>query len=116
MRAIITAENLPVAIGSVAALAVLVNLYELLCTAGLPALYTQILSQQQLSTSQHFGYLALYNLAYVFDDGIMVFTSVWALSIGRLNERTGRFLKLLSGLFLISISLLLILKPEWLHF
>jgi glutaredoxin len=116
VRAIVTAENLPVAMASVAALAILVNIYELLCTAGLPALYTQILSQQQLSYSQHLGYLALYNLAYVLDDGVMVFASVWALSIGRLNERAGRFLKLLSGIFLISISLLMILKPEWLRF
>jgi hypothetical protein len=45
---ILRAENLPGAFAGVVALAVLVNMIELLCTAGLPAVYTHILTLQQL--------------------------------------------------------------------
>jgi hypothetical protein len=42
-----------------AALAELVNMIELLCTAEFPAVYTQILTMQQLPTWEYYGYLGL---------------------------------------------------------
>lgn len=50
----------------------MVDLIELLCTAGLPALFTQILSAHELSWWEHQPYLALYIVAYMFDDALMV--------------------------------------------
>jgi glutaredoxin len=64
-RRIIQARSHLLALGGAAALAVVVNLVELLCTAGLPALYTQILASRQLSTGAYYGYLALYDAAYM---------------------------------------------------
>ena len=49
-------------------LAILVNVIELLCTAGLPALYANILMQQGLSSAGRYAYLGLYIVAYMFDD------------------------------------------------
>ena len=46
VRAVVNAQHLAGAVAAVAVLAVMVNMLELLCTAGLPALYTQVLSQQ----------------------------------------------------------------------
>lgn len=48
-----------------------VNFIELLCTAGLPAMYTAILTQQGLPPLAHYG-LVLYIVAYVADDTLMV--------------------------------------------
>lgn len=64
-RRIIQARSHLLALGGAAALAVVVNLVELLCTAGLPALYTQILASRQLSAGAYYGYLALYDAAYM---------------------------------------------------
>ena len=36
---------------------VLVNMIEFVCTAGFPAMFTQVLSQQSLTTWEHYGYL-----------------------------------------------------------
>jgi glutaredoxin len=116
IRSVITARNLPLAILTVSALAILVNFYELLCTAGLPALYTQILVNQNIEGASFYGYLLLYNVAYIFDDSLMVFSATWALSSKRLKPGAGRILKGLSGLVLLVLSLLVILKPEWLSF
>lgn len=116
IRAVITAKNLPPAIAAVTVLAVLVNFYELLCTAGLPALYTQILAQQEVEGARFYGLLLLYNLAYILDDGLMVFSATWALSSQRLRPTGGRLLKGLSGLVLLILSLLLIFRPQTLSF
>jgi hypothetical protein len=48
MRRIIQAENIIAALIGTVMLALLVQAVELLCTAGLPALYTRILTMQQL--------------------------------------------------------------------
>lgn len=114
MNRILRADNLGAALAGVVVLAVLVNFVELLCTAGLPAVYTQILASQPLSSSGYYGYLALYNVAYMFDDGLMVGIAVATLSGTRLQETGGRWLKLVSGMVMVLIGVLLIFKPEWL--
>ena len=116
IRDVITARNLPLAVVAVTALAIIVNFYELLCTAGLPAIYTQVLARQEISGAAFYGYLALYNLAYIFDDALMVFGATWALSSRRLSASSGRWLKGLSGAALLVLSLVLIFRPAWLSF
>jgi hypothetical protein len=114
VRRILQAENLAGAMAGIAVLAGLVNMIELLCTAGFPALYTQILTMQQLPTWEYYGYLGLYNLAYILDDSVMVTIGVVTLSRKKLQERAGRWLKLTGGAVMLSLGLVLILKPEWL--
>lgn len=114
VRRIVTAEHLAGAVAGALVLAVLVNVIELLCTAGLPALYTQILSQQDLRPWQFYGYLGLYNVAYMFDDSLMVGIVVITLGRHKLQERQGRWLKLISGAVILLLGLLLLFQPEWL--
>ena len=81
-------------LAAVAALAVVVNFIELLCTAGLPAMYTAILTQHDLGPPAYYAYLGLYILAYMADDTLMVAIAVVALSSRKLTEHAGRGLKL----------------------
>ena len=114
IREIVRARSLGAALAGAVALAVLVNLVELLCTAGLPAVYTQILTLHPLTTAAYYGYLALYNLAYMFDDALMVTIVVITLDRLKLQERAGRWLKGLSGALLLALGLALLLRPGWL--
>jgi hypothetical protein len=114
VRGILQAENLAGALAGIVVLAGLVNMIELLCTAGFPALYTQILTMQQLPPWEYYGYLGLYNLAYILDDSLMVIIAVVTLSRRKLQERAGRWLKLAGGAVMLSLGLVLILKPDWL--
>jgi glutaredoxin len=114
MRAVLAANALLPSLCAVAALAVVVNFIELLCTAGLPAIYTAVLAQQELSPASHYAYLALYILGYVADDTAMVATAVVALSSRKLSERAGRWLKLVSGVVMLALGAAMILRPEWL--
>jgi hypothetical protein len=112
MRRILEAEHLPATLLAVVTLAALVNFVELLCTAGLPALYTQILTLQQLSWWEYYGYLTLYNVAYIFDDTLMVGAAVITLSRRKVQEVEGRWLKLISGAVMTALGLMLLVKPE----
>ena len=114
IRRILTAENMAAALMSTVVFAVLVQAVELLCTAGLPALYTRILTLHHLDRWAYYGHLMLYNVAYMLDDVIVLTIGVITLSRYRLQEREGRWLKLLSGAVMLSLGLVLILKPEWL--
>lgn len=115
VRAIVRAERLGAALLGAALLAALVNLVELLCTAGFPAVYTHVLAAQSLSPWHHYGYLALYNAAYVADDALVVAIAVATLGGRRLDERQGRWLKLLSGAVMLALGALLLLRPGWLR-
>lgn len=112
MRKVIYAESLAMSLIAIIILAAVVNTVELLCTAGLPALYTQILVLHSLSKLQYYAYLALYNLAYIFDDALMVAIVVYTLSRTKLQEKTGRYLKLTSGIIIIILGGLLIFFPD----
>lgn len=114
LRRVIQADNLIAALLAVFVVAVLVNFLELLCTAGLPAIYTQILTSLELNNWQYYGYLLLYNLAYIFDDALMVGIAVYTLNRLKIQERQGRWLKLISGLIIFALGALMLLAPEWL--
>lgn len=79
MHALPRAHSLAALLGGTALLALAVNLVELLCTAGLPALYTAVLAQQQPPPALHHAYLGLYIVGYIADDSLMVASAVAAL-------------------------------------
>ena len=114
MRRILQTEDILVALLGTVMLAMLVQAVELVCTAGLPALYTRILTMQQLDRWVYYGYLALYNVAYMLDDVLVLAIGVITMSHYRLQEREGRWLKLISGIVMAGLSVVMIMKPKWL--
>jgi uncharacterized membrane protein HdeD (DUF308 family) len=112
---ILHAPSVVASIAGAAVLAVLVNMVEMLCTAGLPAVYTSVLSSYHLSRWSYYGYLALYQVTYMFDDALLLGIAVITLSRGRMQERSGRVLKLVSGVIMLLLGLLLLFAPNVLH-
>lgn len=115
VRKIVAAKYLSVALGLSVVLAIGVNMVELLCTAGLPALYTQILTAHELPAWKNYAYLGLYNLGYMFDDAVLLVTFVITLSRHKLQENEGKWLKLLSGAVVLGLGLTMIFRPDLLH-
>lgn len=112
MRAIAGAASAPAAFAGVVALAFLVNLVELGCTAGLPAVYTRILSLRgDLSPGGRAAYLGLYGLAYVVPLALVV--AAFGVTFRRftLGERTARVLKGVSGVLLVAFGVVFLLWP-----
>jgi hypothetical protein len=114
IRRILQAEHLPGALAGVVVLAVLVNTIELLCTAGLPAVYTRILTLRQLPWWAYYGYLGLYNVAYILDDSLILSLAVITLGRRKLQQNAGRWLKLVSGVVMLALGVALIVQPTWL--
>ena len=110
IRGILHARSLPAAIVGVIVLALLVQVVEFMCTSGFPALFTRILTLRQLDTASYYGYLLLYNAAYMFDDVVVLAIGVATLSSRRLQEKEGRFLKLISGLAMVGLGVYLVVS------
>lgn len=112
MRAIAAAASLPAGLAGVLALAFVVNLVELGCTIGLPAVYTRVLSlRTDLGPAGRAAYLALYNLAYVVPLAVIVAVFVVTLRRIVLTERGARILKGISGALLVLFGLTFLLAP-----
>ncbi len=111
MRKLTTGDAMPTVLLGTIALAAVANSYELLCTAGFPLVFTRVLTLNDLSTSTYYGYLALYNLVYVIPLLVIVGVFVWTLGSRKLSENEGQFLKLMSGMMMLGLGLVLVLRP-----
>jgi thiol-disulfide isomerase/thioredoxin len=111
MRAVVSGGSLPAMLTAATTLAVIANLYELLCTAGFPMVYTRALTLNQLPTSSHYLYLALYNLVYILPLLVIMLLFVFTLGSRKLQAREGQILKLLSGLMMTGLGLVLVFFP-----
>ena len=112
MRNILQAENLAGAIFGAIMLAILVQIVELMCTSGFPALFTRILTLKQLDSLSYYGYLILYDLLYMLDDVIVLAIGIITLSQHRLQEKEGRWLKFISGIAMVGLGIYLLLVPH----
>lgn len=114
MRRVLQAQAMPASLAAVAVLAVLVNFVEFLCTAGFPAIYTAVLAQHDLGAPAHYAYLGLYIVGYIADDTLMVTLAVVALGSRKLTMHAGRMLKLVSGMVMLALGAVMLLRPRWL--
>ena len=97
-------------------LAISVNLVDLLCSAGLPVMYIEILSMNGLSTLEYVCYLIVYVLFFMLDDIIVFFIAMTTMQVTGFSTKYGKFSHLIGGILLLLIGIIMILKPEWLMF
>ncbi len=116
LKASVAQKNFLLALSGIVVLAVIVNLIELLCSAGIPAVYTDILAMNDLSALQYFGYLTLYVVVFMLDDALIFVLAMLALSAGGMTDRYLRLSHLLGGIVMTVIGVLLLFAPEWLTF
>lgn len=103
-------------LGGVILLAFGVNLVEFFCSAGLPAIYTRILTLSQISTLTYYFYLLLYTFIFMLDDLIIFSIAVFTLSRIGFTEKYNYWATLIGGLLIFILGILLIFKPEFLMF
>jgi hypothetical protein len=111
MRTLVSADRLPHMLAATVALAAVANLYELLCTSGLPLVYTRILTLRDMPRLDYYLYLALYNAVYVLPLALIVAAFILTLGSRKMSAREGRALKLLSGLMMLGLGAVLVIEP-----
>ena len=109
-------KNFLLAIIGAMALAISVNIIELACSAGLPVMFIEILSMNNLNLVEHIIYIALYMLFFLLDDLIVFFIAMRTMELTGFSTKYGKISKLVGAILLLAIGLLLIFKPEWLMF
>lgn len=93
-----------------------VNLVELACSAGFPAIYTQVLALSGLPAWEKYLYMTGYIFFYMLDDMIVFFIAMLTLQSKVLGSKYAKYANLIGGLLILILGLLLIFKPEWLMF
>jgi glutaredoxin len=116
LKETVTRRKFWLALGGIVVLAFLVNLVELICSAGFPVVYLQILSLTPMPFWQYYLYLLLYILIFMLDDIIVFVVAMLTLQLMGVTTRYKRFSNLIGGLLMLLIGALLILKPGWLMF
>jgi len=116
MKKAVSASSWPLMILGVAVLAISVNLIELVCTAGLPAIFTAILAQNALLPWEYYWYLFLYIAAYMFDDLIIFTIAICTLRATGFTAKYRKFTLVFGGVLMAGLGLLLIFFPEALTF
>lgn len=108
-------STLAIIIGTIL-IAFSVNLIELVCSAGIPAIYTQILSQNELSKGVYYLYLALYDFFYMLDDIIVLIIAgmTWRLFMG--NNKYAKYSHLIGGILILCLGLIMLFNPDLLRF
>jgi hypothetical protein len=94
-------------IAGIIALAFAVNSVEFVCSAAIPAIFTQVLSLASLSTFQYYGYILLYVLFFMLDDLVIFGTAAFALT-SRLGDRYAKYSRPVGATILIILGLLLL--------
>jgi glutaredoxin len=116
LRALSGRREFYVALAGIVALAFAVNLVELLCSAGIPVVYTQILTMSALPVWQYYAYLLLYIVVFMLDDLAVLVLGLATLHVSGLTTKYARHSRLVGGILLAGIGAVLILRPEWLAF
>ncbi len=111
-RTLLQARSLVTMLAATIGLAFFANLYEFLCTAGFPMVYTRILTLSELSDFQYYLYLGFYNLIYITPLMLIVLLFTWTMGKRQLQETEGRRLKLVSGAMMLALGLVLLIDPS----
>ena len=88
-------------------LAFTVNAVEFVCSAAIPAVFTQVLSLASLSTFQYYSYILLYVFFFMLDDLVIFATAAFALT-SRAGDRYAKYSRPVGASILIVLGFLLL--------
>ena len=116
IKKIVSEKKFILALLGIMVLAFLVNLIELLCSLGLPVIFTEVLSLNNLSTTEYILYMLLYIIFFLIDDIIIFVIAMKTLEIKAISNKYTKYSHLIGGIIMLILGVLMILKPEWLMF
>lgn len=109
-------SNILIALAGITMLAFAVNTIEIMCSLGLPALFTNILSLNDLPLWQYYGYIIVYIIFFMIDDIVIFIVAMITLQAIGIETRYGRYSRIISSIIMILIGILLLTHPEILSF
>lgn len=116
IMSITTEKKFVIALVGIIVLAASVNIVELMCSIGLPLLFTQILAMNDLSGFSYMMYMLIYILFFLIDDIIVFAISMITFKVTGITTKYTKYSHLVGGIIMVIIGILLVLKPEILMF
>ena len=116
IKDIVKKQNLFLALIGVVILAITVNLIELACSAGLPLLFTQILSYNDLSSGTELFYMGIYILFFLIDDLIIFTIAMFTMKVTGISNKYSSLSSIVGGILMIIIGTLLVFFPNIIMF
>ncbi len=116
VESIVKEKSIWIAILGMIALAFSVNVIELACSAGLPLLFTQILSMNHLGGIEYILYMGIYIFFFLLDDLIIFIIAMVTLKSTGISNKYTKYSHLVGGIIMLLIGILLIVKPSWIMF
>jgi thiol-disulfide isomerase/thioredoxin len=107
----------PITLGTIVgiiALAFAVNAIEFVCSAAVPAVFTQVLSLASLTTFQYYGYILLYVFFFMLNNLVIFGAAAFALT-SNLGVRYAKYARPVGAAILIILGALLLFAPGWLR-
>lgn len=92
-----------------------ITLVELPCTAGFPMVWSSIISTHTLDTGTFVLLFLLYMIVYLLDEVVIFLTVLFTLKASKLEEKHGRFLKLVGGIIMLALAFVLVFDPNLLN-
>lgn len=105
-------ESIWVMVVATVVLAAGVSLVEFTCTAGFPVLWSNLLISQNVTSSEFVMLLLVYLFVYQLDELVIFFVAVFSLRAVKIEEKHGRILKLIGGMLMLTLALIMLIKPS----
>ena len=116
IKKIVTEKSFLLSILGIVLLAFSVNLIELLCSLGIPVMFTNVLAMNDLSTLEYVIYIGLYLLFFLIDDILIFVIAMKTLKIKGISNKYTKYSHLIGGIIMVLLGILMVIKPEWLMF
>jgi len=104
IKGIIKNQNIWLASIGIAILALSVNIFELVCSAALPAVYTNLLASQDITGLIRYMYLGLYALFFMLDDLLIFGIAMFTLQATGISKKYNKWIKLISGIVMLILA------------
>lgn len=114
IKKIVTEKSFILALIGIIALAVSVNVIELACSAGLPLIFTQILSLNALSDFEYMIYILIYIFFFLIDDIVVFALAMFTFNVTGISTKYTKYSHLVGGIIMVLIGIIMAFKPEWL--
>ena len=92
------------------------SMEKLLCSLGIPVMFTNVLAMNDLSTLEYVIYMGLYLIFFLIDDILIFVIAMKTLKIKGISNKYTKYSHLIGGVIMVLLGILMVIKPEWLMF
>lgn len=98
-------------IGGVIVLAFAINSVEFACSAGIPAVFTQVLALSSVGALEHYAYILLYVVFFMLDDAIIFGLAAMAVST-EFGQKYAGYCHVIGGAVMFGLGVMLLFFPN----